>query len=91
MLRRLPYFCANYPLHLSAITVQCDAMNVAECIIAKFGGVRKAAKKGKWAPSTVQSWKDAGYIPARRQPEVLEAGRDLPDPVTPADFFGEAA
>lgn len=66
-------------------------MNVAERIIAKFGGVRRAAAKGGWAPSTVQSWKDAGLIPARRQQEVLDAGADLPEPVTRDDFFERAA
>lgn len=66
--------------------------NVAARIIdGKFGGVRKAARKGNWKPSTVQSWKDAGRIPAKRQPEVLAAGRDLPNPVTPDDFFDSAA
>jgi hypothetical protein len=63
-------------------------MNTATRIIdGKFGGVRAAAKKGGWAPSTVQSWKDAGRIPAKRQDEVLAAGRDLPEPVTIGDFF----
>lgn len=62
-------------------------MTIASRIIAKFGGVRKAAAKGGWAPSTVQSWKDVGLIPAQRQAEVLKAGSDLPDPVTAADFF----
>lgn len=61
--------------------------SLASRIIAKFGGVRKAAAKGNWAPSTVQSWKDAGLIPAQRQQEVLKAGADLTDPVTAADFF----
>lgn len=61
--------------------------NVAAKIIdEKFGGVRKAAKKGNWKPSTVQSWKTKGVIPAHRQPEVLEAGSDLADPVTWEDF-----
>lgn len=62
-------------------------MNTAERVISKFGGVRKAARKGGWPPTTVQGWKDAGLIPAHRMQEVLSAGSDLPDPVTRDDFF----
>ena len=68
-----------------------DALTIAERIIAKFGGIRAAARKGNWRPTTVASWKEAGFIPAQRQQEVLDAGADLPDPVRPEDFFERAA
>ncbi len=38
-------------------------------------------------PSTVQSWKDAGVIPARRQGEVLDAARREGIDLGHADFF----
>ena len=38
-------------------------------------------------PSTVQSWKYAGVIPARRQAEVLDAARREGVVLTHADFF----
>lgn len=62
-------------------------MSYAEKIIAKFGGTRPMAELFDIPPSTVQSWKDAGVIPAKRHQEILDRGRDLEDPITPNDFF----
>jgi DNA-binding transcriptional regulator YdaS (Cro superfamily) len=47
-------------------------MNAAEHIIDRLGGTRRAAVLLSVAPSTVQSWKNAGFIPARRQAEIIE-------------------
>lgn len=38
-------------------------------------------------PSTVQSWKDSGYIPAQHQNWVLQRSRELGIGIVPADFF----
>lgn len=38
-------------------------------------------------PSTVQSWKDSGLIPAKHQQAVLEKAHELALSVSPADFF----
>ncbi len=64
-------------------------MNTAQAIIEKLGGTRKAAALIGVPPSTVQSWKEAGVIPARQQAGVLAAARGAQLPITPADFFAE--
>ena len=70
-------------------------MSYAERIVEKFGGTRPMAGLLGVPPSTVQSWKDAGVIPARRQGEVLDAARREDINLTHADFFepsdGDAA
>jgi hypothetical protein len=50
-------------------------MNSAEHIIERLGGTRKAAAITGVPPSTVQSWKTAGFIPARRQAEIIAAAK----------------
>jgi DNA-binding transcriptional regulator YdaS (Cro superfamily) len=62
----------------------------AKRIIAAFGGTRKMADIINVPPSTVQSWKDAGVIPARRHQAVLDAARENEVAITPADFFETA-
>lgn len=61
--------------------------NAAVRIIGLFGGTRAAARKIGVAKSTVQSWKENGHIPARRQQLVLDRARALGVAVTPASFF----
>lgn len=41
-------------------------------LFARLGGIRKMAELVGEAPSTVQSWKSAGRIPAQKQPTVIE-------------------
>ena len=43
----------------------------------KFGGVRPMADHLDEPPSTVQSWKSSGRIPATRQPDVLAKAEEL--------------
>ena len=46
--------------------------------------------RGHWTNKrcpVVQGWNDRGFIPARRQQEVLDAARRLGIDLTPADFF----
>ena len=62
-------------------------MSYASAIIDKFGGTRKMANTLGLPPSTIQSWKDTGLIPAKHQQTVLEQGRSLENPVVPEDFF----
>lgn len=70
-------------------------MAYAEHIIDQiFGGARKAAaaltdeaRGKKYAPSTVQSWKDSGLIPAQHQDWVMARGIELGLPIKLSDFF----
>ena len=62
-------------------------MSYAARIIDRLGGTRGAAAILAKPPSTVQSWKDAGFIPARRQGEVIEKAKAAGIAVRPEDFF----
>ncbi len=62
-------------------------MNIATRIIDRFGGTRALARAIDRPPSTVQSWKDSGYIPAQHQGAVLEAAKRAAIGLAPADFF----
>ena len=67
-------------------------MTPAEKIIERFGGIAALARAlGHKQPSTVQGWKERGFIPARRQALVLAAARDQYIELTPADFFASDA
>jgi len=48
-----------------------------ETLFDKFGGTRSMADHLNEPPSTVQSWKAAGRIPATRQPSVLRKAEEL--------------
>ena len=65
-------------------------MNVAEAIVEKFGGTRKMAADTGYPPSTIQSWKSSGLIPASRQVGLLGHARRLGVDLEPADFFPPA-
>lgn len=62
-------------------------MNVAAAIIQKFGGTRPAAERLGLPPSTVQSWKVAGRIPAQHQMHVLTAAAEGGINLQATDFF----
>lgn len=47
-------------------------MDTNTTLFERLGGIRKTAELLGEAPSTVQSWKAAGRIPAQKQPLVLE-------------------
>jgi hypothetical protein len=66
-------------------------MKPAERIISKFGGINPAARALGLPPSTVQGWKERGYIPAARQGRVLGKARDMGLEITEADFFEDDA
>ena len=66
-------------------------MNAAEHVIGRLGGTRKAAALIKASPSTVQSWKAAGFIPARRQSEIIEKAAANGIQITAAEMVGVAA
>ena len=62
-------------------------MSQAEHVIGKFGGIRKmAAALGHKNPSTVQGWKERGFIPPRRYDEVIAAAARESIDLCPADF-----
>ena len=62
-----------------------------ENLIGKFGTQQALAEAAGVSQPTVAGWKISGFIPARRQPIILAAARDLDIPLTPADFFPVAA
>lgn len=62
-------------------------MSIASRIIEKFGGTRKLAAAMELAPSTVQSWKDAGTIPNKHQVPLLRKALEIGIALAPADFF----
>ena len=63
----------------------------AVSIIAKFGGMSALARAlGHRNPTTVQGWKQRGFVPARRQGEVLEAARTQGIDLSPAEFLAAA-
>lgn len=53
----------------------------------RFGGTRKMAEALDEAPSTVQSWKTAGRIPAAHQPKVLAKAGELGIGITAEDVI----
>lgn len=53
----------------------------------RFGGTRKMADALEEAPSTVQSWKSAGRIPAAHQPKVLAKAEHLALSITAEDVI----
>jgi hypothetical protein len=53
----------------------------------RFGGTRKMAEALNEPPSTVQSWKSVGRIPAGKQPDVLAAAERLGIPITAEDVI----
>lgn len=62
-------------------------MGYAAKIIDKFDGTRPMANSLGLPPSTVQSWKDTGLIPAKHHQNVLDKARELKIDISPADFF----
>jgi len=50
-----------------------EALQNAEQIIERFGGIRPMASKINVAVTTIQGWKKRGVIPARRRDEILSA------------------
>lgn len=71
-------------------------MNPAEKIIARFGGLSDMSRKlkealGKPVPvSTIQYWAAQGYIPSKRVPDIVAAGKFHDIPVTHGECVGES-
>lgn len=89
----------HYPLcnhtHSTLTRIRIERISVrmttpAQKIIDAFGGVHAAARALKIAPTTVQGWKERGFIPSPRQSEVLTVARDAGLSITETDFFGPA-
>ena len=59
----------------------------SETLFDRFGGTRKMADHLGEPPSTVQSWKAAGRIPASKQGAVLEKARELELDLTAEDII----
>jgi hypothetical protein len=63
-------------------------MTQAQRVIEKFGGLTAMAKAlGHEHPTTVQGWKERGFIPAKRHQEVLDAAAALKIDLNVSDFF----
>ena len=52
-------------------------MDCERNLFDRFGGVRPMADAMLESPSTVQSWKTNGRIPATKQPDVLDRAAEL--------------
>ncbi len=66
-------------------------MTPAQHIIDKLGGTRRAAALIGVPPSTVQSWKESGFVPARRQAHVLDVAAANGIELTASDFISPPA
>jgi hypothetical protein len=62
-------------------------MNQAEHVIGLLGGVRAASDLLGAPLTTVQSWRDGGFIPSRRMRGILNAAQKAGIKLEPADFF----
>lgn len=51
----------------------------------RLGGIRPMAALVERPPSTVQSWKNEGRIPAKEQPNVIEKARAAGHEITADD------
>lgn len=81
----------KYRLNLQWFRAHISHMNIAERVVRAFGGTREASRLIGVPPSTVQSWKGAGLIPARQQARVLAAAREHSIPIGPADLIEAGA
>lgn len=59
----------------SALPPDDNALNDAEKIIERFGGIRPMATKMNVPVTTVQGWKKRNVIPGNRRQDVLDAAR----------------
>lgn len=63
-------------------------MSQAELIIERFGGIAALARAlGHANSSTVQGWKERGFIPFRHHEDVLGAARDIGLNLSGDDFL----
>lgn len=84
--------CAEISLTITQSRAYSGGMNTARHIIDRiFGGTRSASRLLELPPSTIQSWKVAGHIPAWHQPDVLEKGQAAGYPISEADFIRRSA
>jgi hypothetical protein len=62
-------------------------MSQADHIISKFGGINPCAKKTGRPVSTVQGWKERGFIHRRNWDGLLESAKEHSIPLTMDDFL----
>lgn len=60
----------------STLPPDAHALNDAEKIIERFGGIRPMATKMNVPVTTVQGWKKRNVIPGNRRQDVLDAARE---------------
>ncbi|MFN3826016.1 MAG: uroporphyrinogen-III synthase [Micavibrio sp.] len=63
------------PDNATGQTTDQDAIEPAEAVIERFGGIRPMATKMSVPVTTVQGWKKRNVIPGNRREDVLEAAR----------------
>lgn len=66
-------------------------MRTSDDIIRYLGNTTAVAKALGVSISTVQSWKEANFIPAWRQPELVRLAFDQEKDLSTADFPPKAA
>lgn len=70
-------------------TIRSDRINPsmpASVVVVKFGGLTRFCQLTGYRTSTVWDWMRKGYIPANRQPHVLEMARLYGIELQPGDF-----
>lgn len=68
----------------------CTRMTQAERVISRFGGLTALANAlGHKNPTTVQGWRERGFIPTRQIPAVLQAAKASAVNVAVEDLFPE--
>lgn len=66
-------------------------MTPVDRVISKFGSIRAVAETLGIDRSAVSLWKQTGYVPTKRQRELLVAAREKGIDLQPADFFDQPA
>lgn len=62
--------------------------NLAERVIAAFGGLTDVHKATGWPISTIQGWKESGRIPGWRRDPIIAAAK-AGNIELPAEFTAE--
>ncbi len=63
-------------------------MTQAERIIEKFGSLAALSKAlGHRNPTTVQGWKESGFIPPKYHQAIFDIGRSMGVALSPEDFL----
>ena len=56
-------------------------------IIERFGSINKTASALRLSRTTIARWRDLGYIPYPRHPDVIKRSKRTGHPLTDRDFI----